>query len=90
MGFLGDYTYSALANPKKKVIKNTVTVCPVDLIPLLPPAEPIQIQTPKAANDNLALFDETDINTEEYNDKIKSILDEGPIAAFSMYLQNDG
>ena len=79
-----------LTIPKKKVIKNTVSARPVVLGPLLPPAEPIQIQTPKAANDNLALFDETDFDTEEYNYKIKSLLEEGPIPAFSMYLQNDG
>lgn len=75
--------------PKRSTGKGSISARPHVLEPLTPQKEPI-VSTPRAANDNLALFDEGDFDSPDFTDKIQQKLKEGPIPAHSMYMTNDG
>ena len=78
-----------LTIPKKHTTKVPISARPAVLAPLVP-TEEITIQTPRAANDNLALFDETDFDSTEYDEEIKRRLSEGPIPAMSLFMVGEG
>ncbi|EAY20035.1 hypothetical protein TVAG_365430 [Trichomonas vaginalis G3] len=75
--------------PKRSFGKGAISARPHVLEPLVP-QEHIQMNTPHAANDNLALFDEADFDAPDFDKQIQNQLKNGPIPAHSMYMTNDG